>query len=184
MTNTNHSFDEAHVLHELRHYLPSQEPIKDFIHHNSLHAYQHLKFFDAIFKASNIFGFQISLQLTEFRKLHGNGRIREDILDKIIIEKKGKENLALWKSNLLSKPYNECRTPLIGQLRANWKNHYHIDLDNLVQPLLFRILCSYLDQGIALWEFPATGNGFLDSIRHLEKNSLTSFFKTNFTNQY
>ncbi len=178
MTNTNHSFDEAHVLHELRHYLPSQEPIKDFIHHNSLHAYQHLKFFDAIFKASNIFGFQISLQLTEFRKLHGNGRIREDILDKIIIEKKGKENLALWKSNLLSKPYNECRTPLIGQLRANWKNHYHIDLDNLVQPLLFRILCSYLDQGIALWEFPATGNGFLDSIRHLEKNSLTSFFKT------
>jgi len=30
-------FDEAHVLHELKHYLPSQTPLKDFIHHNSMH---------------------------------------------------------------------------------------------------------------------------------------------------
>ena len=31
-------FDEKHVLHELRHYLPTQTPLKDFIHHNSMHA--------------------------------------------------------------------------------------------------------------------------------------------------
>ena len=48
------SFNESHVLHELTHYLPSQTPLKDFIHHNSLHAFQHLKFYDAIFKASKI----------------------------------------------------------------------------------------------------------------------------------
>ena len=28
-------FDEQHVLHELKHYLPTQTPLKDFIHHNS-----------------------------------------------------------------------------------------------------------------------------------------------------
>src|SRR5262245_21891833 len=28
-------FDEHHVLHELKHYLPSQQALKDFIHHNS-----------------------------------------------------------------------------------------------------------------------------------------------------
>ncbi|MFN5237204.1 MAG: hypothetical protein ACK5FV_08570, partial [Bacteroidota bacterium] len=46
-------FDEEHALHELSHYLPSQGALKDFIHHNSLHAYQHLKFYDAIFRASD-----------------------------------------------------------------------------------------------------------------------------------
>jgi len=81
-------FDEGHVLHELKHFLPSQQSLKDFIHHNSLHAFQHMKFYDAIFKASKIFGFQVSLQLSEFRQLYNSGRIREDVLDRIIANKK------------------------------------------------------------------------------------------------
>src|SRR5688500_3149653 len=84
-----HVFDEAHVLHELKHYLPSQTPLKDFIHHNSLHAFQHMKFYEAIFTASKIFGFQVHLQLSEYRELYKTGRIRADILDKIISDKKG-----------------------------------------------------------------------------------------------
>jgi len=43
---------------------------------------------------------------------------------------------------------------------------------------LFRILCSYLDQGIAIVKFPKTGAGFLDAIRSLEKNSFSSFFRS------
>ena len=80
---TNH-FDENHVLHELKHLLPSQQALKDFIHHNSLHAFQHMKFYDAIFKASKIFGFQVHLQLPEYRQLYRTGRIREDILQMVI----------------------------------------------------------------------------------------------------
>jgi len=47
-------FDVDHVLHELKHYLPSQTPLKDFIHHNSLHAFQQHEFFEGIFKASSL----------------------------------------------------------------------------------------------------------------------------------
>jgi len=57
-------FDEQHALQELRHYLPSQTPLKDFIHHNSMHALQHMKFYDAIFRASRIFGFQVTMDVS------------------------------------------------------------------------------------------------------------------------
>ncbi|MBP6516761.1 MAG: DUF2309 family protein, partial [Chitinophagales bacterium] len=69
------NFDEQHLLHALRHYLPSQTPLKDFIHHNSLHAFQEMKFFDAIFKASTVFGYQATMPLHDFRSLHRIGRI-------------------------------------------------------------------------------------------------------------
>src|ERR1700741_3387361 len=96
-------FDEAHALHELKHYLPSQQALKDFIHQNSLHAFQHMKFYDAIFKASKIFGFQVHLQLPEFRQMYKTGRIREDILQMIIVNKKGLAGdiPGAWKEKLI-----------------------------------------------------------------------------------
>lgn len=51
-----------------------------------------------------------------------------------------------------------------------------MDLDNLVQPLLFRILCSYLDHGISIWKFPMDQGGFLASLQSLEKESYPSIF--------
>lgn len=171
-------FDEAHVLHKLKHYLPSQTPLKDFIHHNSLHAFQSLKFYDAIFKASKIFGYQVTLQLTEYRQLYKIGRIRNDVLERIIAGQKGADNLHGWKDKLLYKTYDTHNDARIGFLRAAWKSHYKIDLDNLVQPLLFRVLCSYLDQGISIWKFPVLKEGFLASVTELEQNNFASLFKT------
>ena len=171
-------FSESHALHELKHFLPSQQALKDFIHHNSLHAFQHMKFYDAIFKASKIFGFQVSLQLSEFRQLYTNGRIREDILRKVIADKKGLEAIDEWKHKLISKEYDTINKPRIGRLRCFWKENYAIDLDNRVHPLLFRILCSYLDQGIAIDRFPVANQSFLQSVKVVEQNNFSSFFKT------
>src|SRR6187549_31381 len=91
-----HHFDEAHIIHELKHFLPSQQALKDFIHHNSLHAFQHMKFYDAIFKASKIFGFHVHLELNEYREMYKTGRIREDVLQMVITDKKGKEVHGDW----------------------------------------------------------------------------------------
>ncbi|MEP7108611.1 MAG: DUF2309 domain-containing protein [Ferruginibacter sp.] len=169
-------FDEEQVLHEIKHYLPSQQALKDFIHHNSLHAFQHMKFYDAIFKASKIFGIQVHLQLPEYRALYKTGRIREDILQKQVAGKTG--NAADWKDRLLNKEYDTINQPRIGQLRKLWKEVYHLDLDNKVHPLLFRILCGFLDQGIAISEFPYANKSFTESIKELEQNSFVSIFKT------
>lgn len=175
---TQHTFDEQHVLHELKHYLPTQTPLKDFIHHNSLHAFQYMKFYDAIFKSSKVFGHQATMSILDYRKLHEIGRIRPEIVENAIQNRKGNNSLEVWKTNLLTKEYDDHNDQLIGKLRANWKQNYHIDLDNLVQPFLFRFLCSYLDQGISIWDFPIGNKGFLQSIRVLEKNNYSSVFKT------
>ena len=176
--NKKMGFDEDHVLHEIKHYLPSQTPIRDFIHHNTLHAFQHEKFYDAIFKASKIFGYQVTLELSDFRNLHTQGRISTVVLDRVITEKKGVENLDFWKKMLLSKSFDEHNNFRIGRLRELWKETYHFDLDNQVHPLLFRILGSYLDQGISSNHFPFVDEGLIASLRRLESGSFASFFKT------
>jgi uncharacterized protein len=174
----NIGFEEAHVLHELKHMLPTQTPLKDFIHHNSLHAFQSMKFYDAIFKASKVFGFKVTFNLAEYRALFQTGRIRAVILERVIIDQKGEANLELWKEKLLTTDFLETNPPRIGRLRQHWKSAYKLDLDNQVHPLLFRILGSYLDQGVALWHFPFEDKGFLNAIRAMESNSFVSFFKT------
>jgi hypothetical protein len=178
MKKENSSFDEHKVLHELKHFLPAQAPLKDFIHHNTLHAFQNLKFEKAIRKASDIFGYKVSLSLEEYRALFDKKKIEESVLIQKIIDRQGSENLAEWKENLLSKKYDTQNNARVGKLRANWKKEYRIDLDLIIQPELFRILCSYLDQGISIWNFPVLHKGFLSSIREIERNTFSSFFST------
>jgi uncharacterized protein YbcC (UPF0753/DUF2309 family) len=171
-------FDENGVLHELKHYLPAQAALKDFIHHNTLHAFQNIYFHDALRNASEIFGYKVSLTLDEYRALYKSKRISHSLLDKIIVDRKGAEHAEEWKKKLISKKHETTINPRVGTLRSNWKRRFHIDLDAKVHPILFRVLCSYLDQGISMWSFPVWDKSFLDSIREIEKNSYTSFFKT------
>ena len=146
-------FDEHEVLHDLKHFLPAQAPLKDFIHHNTLHAFQNLKFYDAIHGASEIFGYKVSLSLEEYRALYESQTIKKNVLDRVLAERKGIKSVNNWQEKVLSKKFDNATLPRIGALRANWKKHYRVDLDSLVHPILFRILCSYLDQGISIWSF-------------------------------
>lgn len=171
------AFNEHDVLHALKHHLPAQAPLKDFIHHNTLHSFQHISFHQAVREASAIFGYRVSLSLSEYRSMYEQKRISHDILRRVIIARKGERNLNEWEQKVLFSKQTKS-APRIGSLRSTWKRHYAIDMDSLVHPLLFRILCSYLDQGIAIWSFPVQGKTFINSIRELERKSMTSFFRT------
>jgi uncharacterized protein len=170
------TFEESVLLKELHHYLPSQTPLKDFIHHNTLHAFQHKRFYDGIFNASAIFGYHVTLELEEYRNLVKTGRIKKEVLYRVIESKKGVENIESWLSKMQFSDYDLQKESRIGKLRSIWNKHYHIDLNNKVQPLLFRILAAYLDQGISNWNFPVTSKGFLEALRMVEKSSYVSFF--------
>ncbi len=171
------AFEEEHILYRLKHYLPSQLPVKDFVLHKPMHAFHYPGCYETILRTSAIFDYQTNLHLLDFRKLYEAGQIREDIPDRIIKNRMGTKNLLLWKENLLHKAYNTSTKPKTVQLRHDWKIRYRIDLGNLVQPLLFRVLCGYLDQGISIWSFPVDAPGFLSAVKELEKGS-RSLFKT------
>jgi uncharacterized protein YbcC (UPF0753/DUF2309 family) len=178
MANKPLHFELEHTLHHLRHYLPSQASLKDFIHHNTLHAFQDKKFEVGIRQASKLFGYKVSLSLTEFRSFYKQSKIDVTILENVIIKRKGKGELNHWKELLLEGAYDENQSSKIGKLRSLWKEHFRLDLNTIVHTNLFRILNSYLDQGIAITKFPRSGDSFLDSIIALEQNSLISLFKT------
>lgn len=174
-----YKFDEGYVLHQLDHYLPSQLALKDFVHHNSLHSFQNQQFFDGIYNASNIFGIKVTLNINEYRKLYKQGRIKESIIEDTIFRLKGKSNLITWKHRMLESHYNHPYNPLMGRIRSYWKSAYKINIDDKVQPILFRIINSYMDQGIALWHFPFEDEGLINALRKLDKNSFSSFFISN-----
>jgi uncharacterized protein len=177
MNHTTHIFKEENVLHHLKHYLPAQAALKDFIHHNTLHAFQDRKFYDALTESSKIFGYKTSLSLREYRQLFNDKKISEQVLDKVLLDKRGTDDLSAWKYKLLEYPYEDNFSGRRSHLRNNWKDLYSVDLDLVIQPFLFRFLCSYLDQGIAIWKFPEWNKGFLTTIREMERNTYTSFFK-------
>jgi uncharacterized protein YbcC (UPF0753/DUF2309 family) len=175
---TNNCFDLNQTIHDLKHYLPSQTPLKDFVHHNSLHAFQDTDFYSGIFKARDNFGYNVTLNLSEFRDLYKNGRISKQVLEKVIAEKKGPGKINEYLQQLLNASFDSINNSKIGLLRKRWKENYKIDIDNKVQPLLFRIVCAYLDQGIAIDAFPYNHNGLFSSLKEFEEKSFSSFFKS------
>ncbi len=175
---THSAFNEHDVLHRLHHYLPAQAALKDFVHHNTLHAFQQLNFHEALQKSSQIFGYKTYLSLDEFRSLYHAGKIREDVLEKCLFERKGRQALAGWRNKLLRQDYPQTITSRVGNFRNHWKSDYKISLDKIVHPFLFRFLSAYLDQGISIWPFPVRDKGLLASVREIEGNRLVSIFRT------
>ncbi len=66
----------AHTVGHLAHFLPAQGPIGVFIHHNTLHAFQHLPFDEAVRAGARTFGAQPYMQEDAFREAFAAGRIR------------------------------------------------------------------------------------------------------------
>ena len=82
-------FNEHEVIHHLKHFLPAQAPLMDFVHHNTLHAFQNLPFHEALETAHVKLGYQVYFPMDTFRALHAEGRISDEIIQRVLEEKMG-----------------------------------------------------------------------------------------------
>src|SRR5690242_1083127 len=66
------------------HLLPMQGPIGVFVHHNTLHAFEHLPFEKAVIQASQLFGAEPYMTEAAYRAELARGRIRIDDIDAVL----------------------------------------------------------------------------------------------------
>lgn len=173
-----YKFDEDAILTHLKHYLPHQNPLKDFINDNVLKSFQHYHFHEAMEKASVFFGYKTYSSLDYYRNLYKTGKINPQILQKAIIEHKGFDFWEEWQSKMLEENYDVAWYNRLGQLHQIWTHVYHLNIEKEIHSFLFRFIGTYVDQGIAIKHFPILHKGLLASIRELESNSFSKLFKS------
>ena len=125
--------DFEHLLH----YIPSQGPIKDFIHHNTLHAFQHEQFDEGVLRASRLFGASSRLTPEELNRFMDQGVLSKDGLN---------------YSGLFQVPTAEAIVPkgwVKDGIRVPGFEKHEIDILRQTRAPLIRILSNYLDQGVA-----------------------------------
>jgi len=174
----NRGREEFHLkltLEHLRHLLPNQGPIKDFIHHNPLHGFQSLDFHEGVDLAASLFGSKKYLSPNFYKTEFDKGRITASQLDFVSqflttfpIEKEEiHKNL-----QSMSSPH-EQRYPSVSEwgIRQFWNSAYQIEVSVEAATILFKVLSSYLDQGISFWPFPSRKDSFWLSLRSINNHS-------------
>jgi len=77
------------MIEHAAHFLPAQKPITAFVHHNTLHALEHLPFNQAVQEGARIYGAHPYLPEELFRKQFKRGRILREDLSEVLLEDLG-----------------------------------------------------------------------------------------------
>jgi uncharacterized protein YbcC (UPF0753/DUF2309 family) len=72
------------LVDRIAHFLPSQGPIGVFIHHNTLHAFEHLPFERAVIEASQLYGAEPYMAEAAYRSELARGRIHMDDIHAVL----------------------------------------------------------------------------------------------------
>jgi len=72
------------AIEHASHLLPKQGPIGVFVHHNTLHAFQHLRFEQAVIEASQLFGAEPYMSEAAYRTELARGRIQLVDIDAVL----------------------------------------------------------------------------------------------------
>ena len=174
------AFDLEAVVHRLAHWLPSQNPLKDFIHHNTLHALEDQPFFTALAMASKLYGSRISPPLSDYQNRYQDGRIYKTYLDLAIKRQGIPESESDRFHARLHEPDGNAHYPprslAMDGMRQAWHTTLGVHLDAWVHPVLFRLMSNYLDQGISYWSIPDQQESFWGCIRRLVHESFIPLY--------
>lgn len=124
-------------IDSLVHFIPSQGPLKDFIHHNTLHAFQSEPFDQGVLRAARLYGARARLQPGDYQRFNDQGVLSSEVVLSLGLE---------------SLPQLEAQVSL-GWVREGIRlpgfQNYGVDILRVIRSPLFRVLAHFLDQGVA-----------------------------------
>ncbi|MCX7088338.1 MAG: DUF2309 domain-containing protein [Methylococcales bacterium] len=177
------TFDLNAAIQHISHWLPTQGPIKDFIHHNTLHAVQHHPFHKGVAIAAKVFGARSYLPAADYQAMHQQGRIKNFAINWAIAHSgcASAEIPALWKKLFAVDSCDHYPPVSLANhgIRNNWLTYLEVDLNSLAHPLLFRLLANFLDQGISHWTLSKADESFWECVWRLTHNSLLPLYPFN-----
>lgn len=175
-----HAFELQAALERISHWLPTQGPIKDFIHHNTLHAVQHYPFHKGVAVAAKVFGSRSYLAIADYQTMYHQGRIKDFAIDWAIKQTDCATNeIPALREKLFALGSNDHYPPVSlanHGIRNHWLTYLEIDLNSKVHPLLFRLLANFLDQGVSRWTLSKSDESFWACVWRLTNNSFLPLY--------
>ncbi|MBX9768965.1 MAG: Na-translocating system protein MpsB, partial [Bdellovibrionales bacterium] len=169
----NKPFDLDETLQWVAHLVPSQGPLREFIHHNTLHAFQEAPFATGVRNGAEHYGSRVYMTLKEYRAAFQRGRITPEALNLALETLAAKENWSESQRQEIGKLMNDPALDSVdkkshgvldrGFREKGWARA-GIKIDRMMQPLLMRMISAYLDQGISIWQFPNSEYSFWSGI--------------------
>jgi len=182
VANSSHpaSFQLDAAINRVSRWLPIQGPIKDFIHHNILHAVQQHPFHKGVAIAAKVYGARSYLPAADYQAMYRKGRIKDFAVD-WAIRQSGytPEHYPLLRTNLFIEDDTQHYPPVSlanNGIRNHWLSHLETDLNSLVHPIMFRLLGNFLDQGISRWTLSKKDEPFWACVWRLAQNSLLPLY--------
>lgn len=161
-------------------WLPTQSPLKDFIHHNPLHVLQNRPFHEAVALAAQVYGARSYLPLSDYQARHRRGRIHEFAIDWAVArnEPDPDRRMALRASLFAADPEAHYPPPSLALhgMRKTWLSRLEVNLDAQVHPLLFRLTANFLDQGVSRWTVARPGESLWPCVWRLVEDSFIPLY--------
>jgi hypothetical protein len=171
--------------------IPDQGPLEYFVHHNTLHHYEHLNFFEAVKKAAGLYNTQAFMPMEYYIKKYEKRRIAKADIQLIIKQFIHKHELNipyyLVKKLLLEfEQYDRNNHLYQDKIKAvqdkyfEEKKYYYqqaikdefgIDSDFPVLAILYRFLPNYFDFGSAYWKMQRRHKGMWDCFCYLHESA-------------
>lgn len=141
-----HSIDEQ--LKSIRQQLPPQNPMWAFVHNNLLMGYEQKPFFEALEEASRYYTAKPVESETYYQNAFRRGRIHAGVLEQVLNDQHTHVTLqSFLESDVLSESH------VLGPLTLGQtlERCYRIPYTQYVLGILFPLISSHLDQGMAAW---------------------------------
>ncbi|HRP69790.1 MAG TPA: Na-translocating system protein MpsB [Turneriella sp.] len=151
----------------LARYLPTQGPIRNFIHHNTLAEFQKegYTFHEALRAAADLYGTKTYFPPDEYIRLYGKKEITDVAIERVLKREKLPRETKTALFDLRN--YRDESPSAFKQRGILWflGERHGIHIDEMLNPVVVRIVANYLDQGVLSLRFADHANTFWQTLQ-------------------